>query len=64
MMVVVQLLWLSGRALAVQARGVLGSTPGDCQPFHFPLFLRDSAVPSISQHCSISYSLAPGTRLH
>ena len=21
-----------------QARGVLGSTPGDCQPFHFPLF--------------------------
>ena len=35
---VVQLLWLSGRALAAQARGVLGSTPGDCRLFHFPLF--------------------------
>ena len=36
--------WLSGccgsvgRALAAQARGVLGLTPGDCWPFHFPLF--------------------------
>jgi len=25
-------------ALAAQARGVLGSTPGDCRLFHFPLF--------------------------
>ena len=33
---VVRLSWLSGRALAAQARGVLGLTPGDCQPFHFP----------------------------
>ena len=24
--------------LAAQARGVLGSTPDDCQLFHFPLF--------------------------
>ena len=24
--------------LAAQAIGVLGSTPGDCWPFHFPLF--------------------------
>ena len=45
-------LWLSGRALVDQGRcilgsvkflycakpGVLGSTLGDCQPFHFPLF--------------------------
>ena len=33
--------WLSdcsGRALVAQARGVLGSTPGDCRPFHFSLF--------------------------
>ena len=37
-LVVVRLSWLSGRALAAQARGVLGSTPGDCRPFHFPLF--------------------------
>ena len=37
-LVVVQLLWLSGRALAAQAKGVLGSTPGDCRLFHFPLF--------------------------
>ena len=37
-LVVVRLLWLSGRALAAQARGVLGSLPGDCCPFHFPLF--------------------------
>ena len=29
---------LSGRALAAQARGVLVLIPGDCQPFHFPLF--------------------------
>ena len=35
---VVRLSWLSGRALAAQARGVLGSTPGDFQLFHFPLF--------------------------
>ena len=35
----VRLLWLSGRALAAQARGVLGSTPSNCQLFHFPLFL-------------------------
>ena len=35
---VVQLLWISGRALAAQARGVLGSTPGGCWLFHFPLF--------------------------
>ena len=37
-MVVIWLLWLSGRALAPQVRGVLGSTPGGCQPFHFPQF--------------------------
>ena len=37
--VVVQLLWLSGRALAAQARGVVGLTIGGYQPFHFPLFL-------------------------
>ena len=35
---VVRLSWLSGRALVAQARGVLGSTPSDCRPFHFPLF--------------------------
>ena len=28
---VVWLLWLSGITLAAQARGVLGSTPGDCR---------------------------------
>ena len=37
-LVVVRLLWLSGRALVAQAIGVLGSIPGDCRPFHFPLF--------------------------
>ena len=31
--------WLSGRVLAAQARDVMGLTPGDCQPFHFSLFL-------------------------
>ena len=36
--VVVRLSWLSGRALAAQARGVLGSTPSDCRLFHFSLF--------------------------
>ena len=35
----VQLLWLSGRALVAQARGVLGSTPSSYWPFHFLLFL-------------------------
>ena len=38
-LVVVQLLWLSGRKLAAQARGVLGLTPSGCRPFHFRLFL-------------------------
>ena len=47
---VVQLSWLSSRALAAQARGVLGSTPGGCQPlFHFPLF----APHNIQIHCSL-----------
>ena len=32
-LVVVRLSWLSGRALATQARSVLGSTPGGCWPF-------------------------------
>ena len=30
-LVVVRLSWLSGRAMAGQARGVLGSTPGGCR---------------------------------
>ena len=34
-LVVVRLSWLSGRALAAQARGVLGSTTGNCWPFRF-----------------------------
>ena len=37
-LVVVWLVWLSGRALAAQARGVLGSTPRDCWPFTFLYF--------------------------
>ena len=37
-LVVIQLLWLSDRALVAQARGVLGSIPGGSQPFHFPYF--------------------------
>ena len=36
-LVVLRLLWLSGRALAAQVTGVLGLTPGGCRPF--PLFL-------------------------
>ena len=36
-LVVVRLLWLSGRALVAQARGVVGLTHGDGQPFLFPL---------------------------
>ena len=36
-LVVVQLSWLSGRALVAQARDILGSILGDCRPFHFPL---------------------------
>ena len=35
--VVVRLSWLSGRALAAQARGLLGSISRNCQPFHLPL---------------------------
>ena len=33
-LVVVRLSWLSGKTLAAQARGVLGSTSGGCRPFH------------------------------
>ena len=36
-LVVLRLLWLSGRALAAQVTSVLGLTPGSCWPF--PLFL-------------------------
>ena len=36
-LLVVRLLWLSGRALAAQARGVLGSTPSSCWPLYFRL---------------------------
>ena len=38
-LVVTRLSWLSGKALAAQARGVLGSTPRGCRLFRFPLFL-------------------------
>ena len=37
-LVVIWLLWLSGRALAAQTRGVLGSTPGSCRLFTFLYF--------------------------
>ena len=37
-LVVVRLSWLSDRVLVAQSRGVLGLTPGGCQPFRFPLF--------------------------
>ena len=39
MLVVVWLLWLSGRALAAKSRGVLGSTPVTASLFHLPLIL-------------------------
>ena len=38
-LLVVQLLWLSGRTLAAQARGVLGLTPSSYQSFHLLIFL-------------------------
>ena len=51
---VVRLSWLSGRALAGQARGVLGSTTGGCQPFHFLLFSPHN------MQIFASYSAMPG----
>ena len=63
-LVVVRLLWLSGRAPAAQARGVLGSTPSDCRPFHFPLFrlitskfLKLLEVQLLSGSCRIKVTL-------
>ena len=54
-LVVIRLLWLSGRALAAQARGVLGSTPSDCRPFHFPL-VRLITSKSIYFQCEARWS--------
>ena len=51
---VVRLSWLSGRALVAQVRGVLGSTTGGCQPFHFPLFSPHN------MQILASYSAMPG----
>ena len=49
-LVVVRLLWLSGRALAAQARGILGSTPGDCRLFSLSsIFALNSFISSVRQ---------------
>ena len=44
---VVWLSYLSGRALAAQARGALGSIPGDCRPFTFLYFCSKTSNPSL-----------------
>ena len=50
MLVVVGLSWLSGRALAAQARGVLGSTPGGCRPFSLSsIFASKHLISSLRQ---------------
>ena len=47
-----------GRALAAQARGVLGLTPHDCQPFHIPLFLPPKSIYfHCEARCSEQYDL-------
>ena len=61
-LVVVWLSLLSGWALATQARGVLGSTPGGCQPFHFPLFSPHNIYFQCEARCfeyihDVSYSI-------
>ena len=43
---------LSGRALVTQTRVVLGTTPGDCQPFHFPLFSSHNIYFQCETRCS------------
>ena len=61
-LVVVWLSLLSGWALATQARGVLGLTPGGCQPFHFPLFSPHNIYFQCEARCfeyihDVSYSI-------
>ena len=51
---VVQLSWLSGRALVALARGVLGSIPGDCRLFHFPLFSPHNSF-TVDLHIGLLY---------
>ena len=53
----VRLLWLSGRQLAAQARGVLDLTPSDCRPFHFPLF-------HLNKDVTIAYVYKIGVFIH
>ena len=48
-LVVVQLSWLSGRALAAQARDVLALTPADCRPSLFCLTTSKSLFPAWSK---------------
>ena len=47
------LLWLSGR-------GVLGLTPGDCRPFHFPLFCLITSKYQLLLCCSHHDGRDPG----
>ena len=50
--VVVWLLWLSGRALAAQARGVLGLTPSDCWAFlYFCLITFTTVIFLVASSC-------------
>ena len=48
---VIRLSWLSGRALAAQARGVLGSTPATASLFTFPYFCPIGSKISLFHYC-------------
>ena len=50
-----RLSWLSGRALAAQARGLLGLIPGNCWLFHFPLFLPHNILYNFQQFGASSF---------
>ena len=56
-LVAVRLSWLSARALVAQARGLLGWTPGDCQPFSLPLFSSRNFLILLCKKCKQAYTI-------
>lgn len=56
-LVAVRLSWLSARALVAQARGLLGWTPGDSQPFSLPLFSSRNFLILLCKKCKQAYTI-------
>ena len=62
--VVVQLPQLRGRTLVAQARGVLGSTPGDCRPFFTFFYFRLITSKFLYFQCEVRCSEYDAVAVH